>query len=174
MKDRIINEIKEWIISIVIAAVIAFTIKGFIFDIVQVSGPSMIPTLHDNDRVAIEKISLYTKKFTRGEIIILDPGNYGRGLYIKRIVALPGERLQIKEGSVFINGKKLQEDYLTPGTQTYAETDIDMVIPEGHVFVLGDNREVSEDSRYIGPIPIDHIKGHAIFKIFPFSDIKKL
>lgn len=61
MKDKIINEIKEWIVSIVVAAVIAFTIKAFIFDIVQVSGPSMIPTLHDNDRVAIEKISLYTK-----------------------------------------------------------------------------------------------------------------
>ncbi|WP_446715402.1 signal peptidase I [Caloramator sp. Dgby_cultured_2] len=91
---------------------------------------------------------------------------------MKRIVALPGERLEIKEGSVFINGKKLQEDYLSPGTQTYAETDIDMIIPEGYVFVLGDNREVSEDSRYIGPIPIDHIKGHAIFKIYPFSDIK--
>ena len=174
MKDRILNEIKEWVISIVVAAVIAFTIKGFIFDIVQVSGPSMIPTLHDNDRVAIEKISLYSKSFKRGEIIILDPGEKGHGLYIKRLIALPGDRLQIKEGNVYINGEKLNEPYLSTGTETYAEEDIDMVIPEGYVYVLGDNREISEDSRYIGPIPFDHIKGHAIFKVFPFSDMKKL
>ncbi|KRQ86089.1 Signal peptidase I P [Caloramator mitchellensis] len=174
MRDRILTEIKEWVISIAIAAVIAFAIKGFIFDIVQVSGPSMIPTLHDNDRVAIEKISLYTKSFKRGEIIILDPGEKGRGLYIKRLIALPGDRLQIKSGSVFINGEKVNEPYLSEGTETYAEENIDMIIPEGFVYVLGDNREVSEDSRYIGPIPFDHIKGHAIFKVFPFSDMKKL
>ncbi|SEG11426.1 signal peptidase I [Caloramator fervidus] len=174
MKEKIIAEIKEWIASIIIAAIIAFTIKAFIFDIVQVSGPSMLPTLHNNDRVAIEKISLYTKNFKRGEIIILDPGNNGRSLYIKRIIALPGERLQIKDGYVFINGKKLKEDYLLPGTKTYADEDIDIIIPKDHVFVLGDNREISEDSRYIGPIPFDHIKGHAILKLFPFTDIKKL
>lgn len=172
MSSSTLREIREWVVSIIIAAVIAFTIKGFLFDIIQVSGTSMVPTLHNDDRVAIEKISLYRNTLKRGEIVILDPGKKGRGIYIKRIIGLPGEKIEIKEGSVFINGNKLEEQYLKPGTVT--EGDISTVIPEDSVFVLGDNREVSEDSRYIGPIPIDHLKGHALFRVFPFNQMNSL
>nr|WP_307815963.1 signal peptidase I [Thermobrachium celere] len=103
---------------------------------------------------------------------MLDPGSKGRGIYIKRIIGLPNEVVEIKDGSVYINGNKLKEDYLEPGT--YTDVDMKITVPEDCVFVLGDNREVSEDSRYIGPIPIKNLKGHAVFRIYPFSDIKKL
>lgn len=172
MKENIKNEIKEWIYSLVIAAVLAFAIKAFIFDIIQVSGRSMVPTLHNNDRVIVEKISMYRKKIYRGEIVILDPGSKGRGIYIKRIIGLPNETVEIKDGNVYINGDKLQEDYLEPGT--YTDVDLKITVPEDCVFVLGDNREVSEDSRYIGPIPIKNLKGHAVLRVYPFNDIKKL
>lgn len=172
MSKGALKEIKEWIISIIIAAIIAFTIKGFLFDIIQVSGTSMVPTLHNNDRVAIEKISLYRNKLKHGEIVILDPGKKGRGIYIKRVIGLPGDKLDIKDGRVFINDKEINEPYLKPGT--YTDGNISLVIPADSVYVLGDNREVSEDSRYIGPIPIDHLKGHALFRVFPFNQMHKL
>lgn len=172
MSNNALKEIKEWVVSIIIAAATALTIKAFVFDIIQVSGTSMFPNLHDNDRVAVEKISLYTKNIKRGEIFILDPGDKGHGIYIKRIVGLPGETIEIKNGRVYINGKQLNESYLKPGI--YTKGNIKLKIPADSVYVLGDNREVSEDSRYIGPVPIKHLKGHAIFKVFPFNEAKSL
>ena len=165
------KELVEWIISIIVAAVIAILIKGFIFDIIRVSETSMLPNIHDGDRIVVEKISLYNKNIRRGDIYILDPGVEGRGLYIKRIIGLPGEKLQIKDGKVYINGKQLEEDYLAPGT--YTEGNFNLIIPQNKVFVLGDNREVSEDSRYFGAIPVKNLKGRAVFRIFPFNNMKK-
>lgn len=171
MKNQLAKEIKEWIICIIVAGAIAFFIKGYVFDIIQVSGTSMVPTLHDSDRVAVEKISLYNDNLKHGEIIIFDPGSKGRGIYIKRIIGLPGDEIEISNGSVYVNGKKLEESYLKPGT--YTEGDQKLTVPNDSIFVLGDNREVSEDSRYIGPIPIKNIKGHAILRVFPFNQIRK-
>lgn len=166
------KELIEWIVSIIIAAVIAILIKSFIFDIIGVSETSMLPNIHDGDRIVAEKISLYTRNINRGDIFILDPGIKGHGLYIKRIVGLPGERLEIKDGKVYINGKQLKEDYLAPGT--YTEGNFDLIVPQNEVFVLGDNREVSEDSRYLGPIPVKNLKGRAVYRIYPFDNMKKL
>ncbi|EYE88926.1 signal peptidase [Fervidicella metallireducens AeB] len=171
MNNQLAKEIKEWIICIIVAGAIAFLIKGYVFDIIQVSGTSMVPTLHDSDRVAVEKISLYNDNLKHGEIIIFDPGSKGRGIYIKRIIGLPGDEVEISDGCVYVNGKKLVEDYLKPGT--FTEGDQKLKVPNDSIFVLGDNREVSEDSRYIGPIPIKNIKGHAILRVFPFNQIRK-
>ena len=171
MSDDSLNEVKEWIIAIIIAALAAFLIKWLLFDIIQVSGLSMVPTLHNNDRVAVEKVSLYTHNIKHGQIIIFDSGERGRGIYIKRVIGLPGDEVEIKDGSVFLNGDKLPEPYLKP--DTYTDVPLKLKVPEGTVFVLGDNREVSEDSRYLGPIPIKSIKGHAICRIFPFNQMRK-
>lgn len=170
MSSSIKKEIKEWLIAIVIALAIAFVIKGFVFDLIQVSGTSMVPTLHNGDRVAVEKLSLYTNNIKRDQIVILDSGDKEHTIYIKRVIGLPGENLEIKNGFVYINGKKLNEPYLKPGT--FTSGDIKITVPENTVFVLGDNREVSEDSRYIGPIPLNRLKGHAIFRLYPFNQIK--
>jgi signal peptidase I len=172
MSSKVMKEIKEWIISIAIAAVVTFTLKYFVFDIIQVSGTSMLPTLHNSDRVAIEKVSLKANKIERGEIVIFDPGEKGRGIYIKRVIGIPGDTVEIKEGLVFVNGKQIEENYLKP--DTYTEGDIKQQISDGEIFVLGDNREVSEDSRYIGPVPIENLKGHAIFRVFPFNQMGKV
>jgi signal peptidase I len=176
MTKSVANEVKEWVVSIVIAAIIAFVIKGFLLDVIQVSGTSMLPNLHNKDRLIVEKISLYTHEFKKGEIIIFDPGEFGRGIFIKRVIGLPGDRIEIKDGFVYVNGEKLKEDYLRPGTYTNAGPDAEnssLTVPEGCLYVLGDNREVSEDSRYIGPILIKSIKGHAIFRVYPFNQFGK-
>jgi signal peptidase I len=172
MSKNTMNEIREWIVSIAIAAAVTFTIKYFVFDIIQVSGTSMVPTLHNNDRVTVEKISLKMNKLTRGEIVIFDPGDKGRGIYIKRIIGLPGDDVEIKEGLVYVNGESIKEDYLKPGT--YTDSDMKLTVPDNEIFVLGDNREVSEDSRYIGPVPIENLKGHAVFRLFPFNQMGSL
>lgn len=171
MDKKVIKEIKEWIISIIIAAAIAFLIKGFIIDTMLVDGKSMLPTLHDRDRIIFEKISIYTKGFKRGQIVILNPPGEGKfTFYVKRIIGLPGEKLEIKNGIVYINDQKLQESYLPK--ETYTGDDMTIKIPEGYVFVMGDNRERSQDSRAIGPIPIKNLKGRAVLRIYPFDSIK--
>lgn len=83
MSNSILKEIKEWALSIIIAAVIAFLVKGFLIDIIQVSGPSMLPTLRDRDRLVIEKISLYTNKYNRGDVIIFKPADNSKDIYKK-------------------------------------------------------------------------------------------
>jgi signal peptidase I len=172
MKNRLLREIRDWIISILIAAVLAIAIKFFFFDIIEITGRSMLPTLYEKDKVAIEKLSLYIGNIKRGQVVILDPGDKGSGIYIKRVVGLPGEILEITGGRVYIDGELLDEDYLDE--DTYTDMDIKITIPEDSVFVMGDNREVSEDSRVIGPIPIKNLKGHALFRVYPFDHLGKI
>lgn len=175
MSNGILKEIKEWILSIIIAAAIAFIIKGFLIDIIQVSGTSMLPNLSNNDRLVIEKLSLYTHNYKRGEIIIFKPNAETKDIYIKRIIGLPGDRVEIKNGEVYVNSEKLDEKYLQSGMFTTAEQSqySNLTVPENCLYVLGDNRTVSEDSRYIGPIPVENIKGHAVLRVYPFNHIKK-
>lgn len=171
MGKNTIKEVKEWIISIIIAAAIAFIIKGFLIDTMLVDGTSMLPTLHDRDRIIFEKVSLYTNNIKRNQIIILNPpGESKYTYYVKRIIGLPGEKLEIRGGSVYINDMKLDESYLPPNT--YTGEDMVINIPNDCVFVMGDNREVSQDSRALGPIPIQNIKGHGVLRIYPFKDIR--
>lgn len=177
MSNRVLREIKEWVLSILFAAIIAFVIKGFFIDVIQVSGPSMLPVLSDKDRLVIEKVSLYTKNYERGEIIIFKPYNEANDIYIKRIIGLPGDKVEIRDGTVFVNNEKIDEHYLSPDTFTRSNPEKEdfssIIVPENCLYVLGDNRAISEDSRYIGPIPIKNVKGHALFRVYPFDQVKK-
>ena len=173
MKNKAIKELSDWILSIIIAVVAALCIKLFLFDIIQVSGDSMIPTLYNNDRLAVERICRYTHSIKKGQIIIFDSGDKVNPIYIKRVIGLPGDTVDIKDGYVFVNGEQLQENYLAQGTYTSSGTlTTTITVPDGYLFVLGDNREISEDSRYIGCIPFYMLKGRAIFRIFPFDNMK--
>lgn len=175
MSKGIIKEIREWVLSILIAAAVAFIIKGFLIDIIQVSGTSMLPNLSDRDRLVIEKVSLYTHNYRRGEIIIFKPNNETQDIYIKRVIGLPGDRVEIKNGEVYVNSEKLDEDYLFQDTftQPAREEYSNLTVPDNCLYVLGDNRTVSEDSRYIGPIPVENIRGHALLRVYPFNEIRK-
>lgn len=91
--------------------------------------------------------------------------------YIKRVIALPGEHVQIKNGKVYINGKELEENYLRPGTITESELFNDFIVPDGYLFCMGDNRQDSMDSRVLGCIPIEKIEGTVILRFFPLNKI---
>lgn len=167
---------KDYIITIIAAAFIALTFRSYVFARADVDGESMMSTLQDKDVIFVEKLSVLTHRVKRGQIIIFNSKNYNNDIYVKRIVAVSGDEIELKDGKVFLNGKELKEDYLDKSTVTeggsFLGENEKYKIPEGHVFVLGDNRENSIDSRILGSININDIKGRAIVRVYPLSHIK--
>ncbi|NLV76000.1 MAG: signal peptidase I [Tissierellia bacterium] len=165
------KEILEWIKSILLAIVIAVLIKTFIFNTTYVLGNSMYPTLHEKDRLFANKIPLYFSGPDRGEIVVLKAPDSENKDYIKRVIGIGGDTVAIIDGQVYLNGELLEEDYIEEGSYTQVYEDNYWEVPEGYVFVLGDNREegASKDSRYFGCVPVDSIKGITSFRYFPFN-----
>lgn len=165
------KETIEWIKSITIAVIIAIVIKSFIFNTTYVLGNSMHPTLHEKDRLFANKISLYFKAPTRGKVVVLEAPDTSGKDYIKRVVGLENDIVEIKDGKVYINGDLLEEDYIEEDSYTHVYDQDTWEVPEGEVFVLGDNREegASKDSRYFGCISVKSIKGVTGFRYFPFN-----
>ncbi len=164
------REILEWVKSIVVAVIIAVLVKKFIFYSVLVSGDSMEPTLHTEDRLFTSKISIYNKAFKYGDIVSFRAPNGNRN-YIKRIIGLPGDIVEIKDGEVFLNNEKLDEDYIEDFSYTEIYNDDFWKVGEDQVFVLGDNRlpKASDDSRSFGPIDMDSIDGISNFRYYPID-----
>lgn len=171
-KDENKNESIEWIKSIAAAILIAFFIKTFIFNTTYVLGNSMYPTLHEKDRLFANKISLYFSSLSKGDIVIIEAPDSPKKDYIKRIIALEGDTVEIKSGKVYVNGNLLEEDYLEKDSYTHVYDKGYWEIPEGHIFVLGDNRDegASKDSRYFGYIPEESVKGITGFRYFPINN----
>lgn len=163
------GEVRGWILAIIAAAAAALLLRAFCFEIILVDGDSMMPTLITNERIGVEKISRYTALPERGDIIITRYPDMD-GTFVKRTIGLPGETVEIRDSTVYINGVPLQEDYVT--SEPYADME-PVLVPEDHVFVMGDNRAHSMDSRasYIGPVSRDAIIGHGVFVLWPFENI---
>lgn len=174
------GEVLDWLISISVAVLAVAVINMFLFVQVKVDGSSMFPTLHDGDRLFAGRF-LYTPK--QGDIIVLEPyleegtvkGKlmFGRTLYIKRVVAVGGQTVDIRPDGVYIDDKLYNEEYIGSDVHTYVGTlEMPVTIPEGSIFVMGDNREHSRDSRdaTVGIVRCDQVVGKAGFRIFPFKD----
>lgn len=148
-----------------------FIVPKYVIQRTVVSGSSMLNTLHNNESILVEKISY---KFTdpgRFDIIVFYP--YGRDdpddYYVKRIIGLPGETIQIIGDTIYINGQVLEENYgKDPITDEGIAAEA-ITLADDEYFVLGDNREISEDSRIFGPVKRVNIAGHAVFRIYPFD-----
>lgn len=151
----------------------ALSIKTFVVQIANISGESMYPTLHDDDKVLVSMISYYLGEPERGDIVIISSQERFQDKYIKRIIALPGEHIVINNNQVIINDTPLEEDYLT---NTYTNGNIDTIVPAESYFVMGDNRTKSSDSRSgsISFIKRDEIAGKAFLVIYPKDNWKKL
>lgn len=154
-----------------IALLLAFLITKFLVSSTRVEGSSMLDTLHSGDRLLVFKPGSDVDSLERGDIIVFRPPGENR-FYIKRVIGLPNEYIQIDNGSVFVNGKRLEEDYAN-SSYTYTGDKTEWFIGEGEVFVLGDNRKegASKDSRIFGPIKGKSIEGHASFRYYPFNSI---
>ena len=168
-----LDEAKDWIISIIVALVLSFIIRQFIVELYIVDGPSMRPTLQSGERLVVNKFIYRTRNPEKGEIVVFKyPSDPSRD-FIKRVIAVPGDSIEIKNHDVYVNDVLLSEPYiLEPTLSEYPRA----VVPEGTVFVMGDNRNNSEDSRFadVGFVPYDLIKGKAMVVFWPLADFKSL
>ena len=165
----------EWVEALVTAIVVVVIIFTFIFRVVNVSGESMMNTIHDNDKVLITNL-FYTPE--PGDIVVIAHNNDMNEPIIKRVIAVGGQTLKINfdTGEVYVDGVLLHEEYIREPTTNPGDMEIPEVIPEGYVFVMGDNRNDSTDSRYkkVGLVDVHNILGKAQMIIYPFDRIKGL
>lgn len=165
-KKSMIRELLETVIS---AGIIAFIIITFIGQVTVVRGASMEPTLHNNERLIANKISYRFETPERGEIIIFRPPLEIKRNYIKRIIGVPGDKIEIANGEIYLNDKKLEESYVKNRSH---ENMSPTIVPDDSFFVLGDNRPNSSDSRYWGFVPRKNVVGKAWVVFWPLNRIR--
>jgi len=162
------------LLEVVVLALVLYVLIQFAVQTIHVMGPSMQNTLQNNDFLIASKISYKIHDPQLGDIIIFKPNNDATNDYIKRIIAAPGDRLRINHAQVFINGRQLNEGYL-PETWTWSDTwnnGNEDTIPADSYFVMGDNRNHSTDSRFLGYQKKDQFLGKAWMRIWPLSSFK--
>ena len=196
------KEVFEWFYTILIAVVIALVIKTFIFDFVVVDGPSMYPTLKNGDRLIVTKLNYEPE---RQDIIVLDstyknreryysdmgiesdvkklitsfslPEGLKKRYFVKRIIGMPGDTIDLIGNKVHVNGEPLLEEYYNDYTFAYDPlVTFPLTVSEGCVFVMGDNRPESKDSRssQLGEVPLDAIMGKCALRIWPINTVEKI
>jgi signal peptidase I len=175
------NELWEWTKALLIAVVLAAVIRYFLFAPIVVDGLSMMPTLHNQDRMIVNKMAYVIGKPHRFDIIVFHAPE-GKD-YIKRVIGLPGDRIEYKNDTLYVNGKAVKERYLNQykkqlvdGPLTDAFTLKEKIgretVPKGQLFVMGDNRRFSKDSRHIGTIPLSKVVGKTSLIYWPLKDAK--
>lgn len=169
-KEKYIKILKSTIYSLLIVAAIATLIATLIMPVLQISGSSMTPTFKEGEIV----VSLKTKKLKQGDIVAFYHGNK---ILVKRVIATAGEWVNITdEGNVYINGELIEEPYINELSLGQSDIEFPYQVPDGHWFVLGDDRETSIDSRNseIGSISQDDIVGKIIFRVWPLKRFGKI
>ena len=198
-----LKEILEWVVCFLIAYAIYLVLSYFVGTIAGIKQSSMYPTAKEGERVLISRRILFNKSIERSDVVIVEAPldvvenntefaifkeakglenftyyvmGLGKKSYIKRVIGLPGEHIYIAEtGEVYIDDKILNEPYLVEGLKTPRTGDYyNIQIPEGYVFVMGDNREGSKDSREFGLVPMNKIEGKVVTRIWPLNKIGKL
>ncbi|GGA87779.1 signal peptidase I [Ornithinibacillus halotolerans] len=165
------NEWVEWGKAIVIAIILAYLLRTFIFATSIVEGDSMDPTLQDGERVIFNKIVYLIDKPERGDIVIIHRPEKN---FVKRVIGLPGETIEIKNHQLYINNSLYDQNFLTEDAKNHTGNFGPISIPKGRYFVMGDNRSISKDSRNgLGFIMEDEIIGRSEFIFYPFSEVGK-
>jgi len=167
-RSKILAEIKSWFRDILFAFATAIFIVIFVVQPVKVEGTSMQPRLVDQERIFVNRFIYRFADIHRGDIVVFWYPRDTSKSFIKRVLAVPGDEVEIRYGSVFVNGEKVSEPYLKPEFRDH-DSYRKVVVPDGRYFVLGDHRNSSNDSRNWGFVPRDLIYGKAIFRYWPMS-----
>jgi signal peptidase I len=178
----------EWLVILAVVLVCTVLLRTFVVQSFSIPSLSMSPTLQIGDRIIVDKLSYRLHGVHRGDIVVfgrppLEDQEYAD--LVKRVIGLPGETISSHNGHVYIDGNRLYEPWLPPGPQSYTAAlpgdehpqfnlPGPVKIPAGEYYVMGDNRENSEDSRFFGPIPGSLIVGRAVAVAWPLSHIKGL
>jgi signal peptidase I len=175
------GELRSLLRDVIFAGVIAILIVGFVVQPVRVEGQSMMPKLHDQDRIFVNKFIYPLREWIgdkepikRGDIVVLLYPDDPSKSYIKRVVGLPGEEVNVENGKLYINGMQIDEPYLDSEYISSDSMPGSVHVKEHHYFVMGDNRRNSSDSRYWGLVPEKYIYGKAIFRYYPFTPIERV
>lgn len=175
------KELRDWVVAILIAAALAFVIREFVFTLVKVQGESMEPTLQNEDRLYLNRL-FYTPK--KGDVIVFKPASDPKRPYVKRVIATEGDTVYIdfKTSDVYVNDLIISEPYISEKTELMGNyimsliakgeysKDMPIVIQPGYIFVMGDNRNNSRDSRELGQIPLNEVMGGAVFRFWPLKN----
>lgn len=159
--------LKEVLGTMIPAVVIAFLLTHYVGQKTIVLSQSMEPNLYADQQIIVDKVTYHFRIPERGEIVVIDVPE-SEIPYIKRVVGLPGETLEIKDNRVWIDGVAISEPYLA---EVYQRNYGPVQIPEDHIFVMGDNRNNSRDSRYIGPVRLDQVLSRAWMRIWPLEEV---
>ena len=163
------NKVVEWMkeyVPFVIALILVLSFKTYLFAPIKVNGTSMDDTLKDGDIMLLNIISLKVSGIKRFDIVVIKEKNE---LIIKRVIGLPGEEVEYKDNKLYINGEEIDDPYGTTPTNDFEKT----TVGEGEYFVLGDNRAVSKDSRFLGTFTMDDIKGKTEYVLYPIDRFGK-
>jgi signal peptidase I len=160
--------------DLIFALMIAALVIVFIVQPVKVEGTSMLPRLHDGERIFVNKLIYYDEygwapKLDRGDIVVFWFPDEPSKSYIKRVIGLPGDTVEVHEGVVRLNGRDIEEDYLDPSLNLAHRSQAEIIVKPNYYFVMGDNRDNSSDSRIWGLVPKKYIYGKALFRYWPIS-----
>lgn len=161
-------DMHAWLRDIFLSVALAAIVIVFLYQPVKVEGTSMLPWLQDQQRIFVNKFVYSYGEIERGDVIVfrfpLDPSKS----YIKRVVGIPGDRVEISDGALYINGDRVEENYVAPEFEDRGSHPA-LDVPEGHFYVLGDHRNTSNDSRIWGTVPREFVTGKAVFAYWPLD-----
>ena len=172
-KENTPGTLLEFLIILLVTFALVFgVVRPFIAEVFYIPTESMVPTLEVGDRVLVSKLIYLFSGPQRGDIVVFQSYYWdAEGVdLVKRVVGVPGDNVKVVRGSLYVNGERWEEAYLNyelPDESAYGP----ITVPEGHVFVMGDNRADSADSRYIGPVSLDYLVGKAFVRLWPLDQM---
>lgn len=170
---RVLRMMRGWIRDLVISIAVAVFIIVFLYQPVKVEGTSMLPGLEDQERIFINKFVYRWEAIGRGDIVVFRYPRDTSKSYIKRVIGVPGDRVRMEDGQVYVNGRQLSEAYVP--TEFFDHRSFsEFTVPEDSYFLLGDHRSMSNDSREFGPVERRYIYGKAVFVYWPMEKVGRL